>query len=209
MKQNRWLLLSLLLLNACTVVPVNETDQDKQATYLEAYKLRVETMDAIPDWSLSGRLSLDDGDQGGSGKLQWQIASGQSTIDFHGAMGRGAWHLESGPDYAVLKLADGNEYSAPAVDTLVKRQVGWPIPVTALQWWVRGVAAPGPVDGREFGDDGLLTRLNQFGWQIDFNRYSSGSGIAMPTRLDARQTNYRVKLAIGRWTLAGNEGIGD
>lgn len=155
----------------------------------------------VDEWRLLGRISLDDGDQGGSGKLQWEVAADRSTIDFHGAMGRGAWHLEISPESAVLKEANGNEYRAPGVDNLIQQQMGWPVPVDALKWWVRGLAAPGSIEHRQLDDQGLLLGLGQFGWQIDFNRYKSDTGVAMPTRLDARRENYRVKLAVSRWHI--------
>ena len=155
----------------------------------------------VDEWRLLGRISLDDGDQGGSGKLQWEVTADHSTIDFHGAMGRGAWHLDISPESAVLKEANGNEFRAPGVDTLIQQQMGWPVPVDALKWWVRGLAAPGAIEQRQLDEQGLLVGLAQFGWQIDFNRYNSDSGVAMPSRLDARRDNYRVKLAVSRWQI--------
>lgn len=178
-------------------MPVAGPGTDKQA----AYKSRAEIVSGITEWGLVGRISLDDGEEGGSGRLQWVVRADQSTMDFHGAMGRGAWQLKAGPEGAVLKLADGNEYFADAVDALIQKQIGWPVPVNALQWWVRGLVAPGSVDEQQLDNSGLLTKLQQFGWQIDFNRYASDSGVPMPTRLDVRQENYRVKLAISRWQL--------
>lgn len=196
MKQWPWLL-AFILLNACTSVPVAGPGVDSQT----AYNSRAESITSVVEWHLVGRISLDDGDEGGSGRLQWVVKTDHSTIDFHGAMGRGAWRLEIAPGGAALRLADGNEYFADAVDVLVQQQIGWPIPVEALQWWVRGLAAPGAIDAQQLDATGLLTSLAQFGWQIDFNRYVADSGVALPVRLDARQNDYRVKLAISRWYL--------
>jgi len=169
--------------------------------YQVAYKNHAEKIGSISAWGLVGRISLDDGDEGGSGRLQWVVKADQSTINFHGAMGRGAWQLKTGPQGAVLTLADGNEYFASAVDALIQEQIGWPVPVDALQWWVRGLAAPGPVDEQQLDSGGLLTNLEQFGWQIEFNRYASDASVPMPTRLDVRQKNYRIKLAVSRWQM--------
>ncbi len=207
MRQWVWLLLAIPLLNACTTVPVTKPGTISQDASQAAYKNRAENISGVSAWSLVGRISLDDGEEGGSGRLQWVVKADHSTIDFRGAMGRGAWYLEIGPQGAVLRLADGNEHFAPAVDALIQQQVGWPIPVAALQWWVRGLAAPGPVDEQQLDARGLLTSLKQFGWEIDFNRYASDSGVAMPTRLDARQNNYRLKLAINRWQIPTNDVI--
>ena len=197
MRQSYWLLLVLLLLNACTGVPVKEPVSDNKA----AYRDRAEKLAVIPEWGLVGRISLDDGDHGGSGRLQWDVRSDSSELDFHGAMGRGAWHLQIGPEGAVLKEANGVEQTASAVNDLIQARMGWPIPVDALQWWVRGLAAPGAIEYEELDSEGLLVKLEQFGWSVDFSRYDSVAGMELPKRLNATRDNYRVKLAISRWQM--------
>lgn len=197
LRKSYWLFLVLLLLSACTGVPVKEPPSDSKAAYLE----RASRLDAIPEWGLVGRISLDDGDHGGSGRLQWDVRSDSSELDFHGAMGRGAWHLQIGPDGAILKEANGAEQAASGVNDLIQDRMGWPIPVDALQWWVRGLAAPGAIEGQELGPEGLLINLEQFGWSVDFNRYDSVAGVVLPKRLNATRDNYRVKLAISRWQM--------
>lgn len=185
------------MLSACTGVVVKDQDPGKQT----AYEDRARQLEAASEWGLVGKISLDDADQGGSGRLQWDVKSGHSELDFHGAIGRGAWHLEIGPDGALLKMADGTEQSAASVNELVQDSMGWPIPVEALQWWVRGLAAPGEIENKQLGPDGLLKSLLQFGWRVDFRRYGSVEDMRLPVRLDATMDNYRVKLAISRWRM--------
>lgn len=192
-----WLFIMLLVLNACTGVGVKKADPGNRA----AYKDRAAVLAAVPQWGFVGRISLDDGDRGGSGRLQWDVQSEKSELDFHAAMGRGAWHLEIGPEGAVLKEADGSEQSAAGVNTLIQDRMGWPIPVDALAWWVRGLAAPGAIEDEEFDSEGLLISLVQFGWNVDFKRYDSTAGAELPVRLNASRGNYRVKLAISRWRM--------
>lgn len=193
-----WLLVLLFALNACTGVTVKEPVADKQAAYQE----RAEKLNAITKWGFVGKISLDDGEQGGSGRLQWDVDQQNSVLDFHGAMGRGAWHLEIGPEGAVLREANGYEQTAARVNSLIQERMDWPIPVDALHWWVRGLAAPGNSDIEELGPQGLLVHLEQFGWSVNFNRYDSDTGVALPVRLDARRDNYRVKLAVSSWTMS-------
>jgi outer membrane lipoprotein LolB len=82
---------------------------------------------------------------------------------------------------------------------VVRDRIGWHLPVDALQWWVRGLAAPGEIEDEQFDDAGLLVSLHQFGWRVDFSRYDSRDVLALPIRLNATRDNYRVKLAIGKW----------
>jgi len=188
-------------LAACTAVPPRPAEQ----TGLAAFQARSGQLGGIDSWGLAGKISLDDGDEGGSGKLQWDVEPGLSELDFHGALGRGAWHLRIGPDLALLQLADGTEQTAAGVGELIRDQVGWPVPLDALQWWVRGLAAPGPVENRTLDTQGLLISLRQFGWNVEYDRYGSFAGVQMPVRLDAKRDNYRVKLAISRWRMGAND----
>ena len=185
----------LLLLNACTGVSVKESDSGNK----DAYRNRAEKLAAISDWGFVGRISLDDGEQGGSGKLRWDVRADHSELDFHGAMGRGAWNLTIDPDRVVLREANGMEQTAADVNEVVQDRMGWLLPVGALQWWVRGLAAPGVIEDEQFDSEGLLTSLHQFGWSVDFSRYDSRDVLALPIRLNATRDNYRVKLAISRW----------
>ncbi len=193
----------LLVLDACTRVPVKEPVHGNKV----AYQDRAAKLAAISEWSLVGRISLDDGDHGGSGRLQWDVEPGNSELNFHGAMGRGAWHLQIGPHGATLKEANGAEQTAAGVNDLIQDRMGWPIPVDALHWWVRGLAAPGAAEDERFDQQGLLLSLDQFGWSVDFNRYVSFAGVVLPTRLDARRDNYRVKLAISRWRTEASRAV--
>ena len=198
----RWLglLSAALLLNACTAI---NTKQGEVANK-DAYQTRAEQISAIKNWSLSGRLSLDDGQDGGSGKLKWSVAPTSSSLDFFAAMGRGAWHLESSEAGALMRDAQG-EYFAPDVETLVQQQLGWPVPVEALEWWARGLVAPGNALASEVDAQGLLVSLQQFGWVINISRYDEFDGQLLPVRLDATRNSYRVKMAISQWQLQNQQ----
>ena len=190
-------LLLVVALSACTSVAVKQPGAGGKFIYQQ----RAAEISAIEEWSFTGKISLDDGNDGGSGRLQWNVLTDSSELDFHGALGRGAWNLHIDPDRAVLNEASGEQQIAASVNTLIQQRIGWPLPVDALQWWVRGLAAPGLVDAEQFDSQGLLVHLEQFGWKIDLNRYKSFAGLALPIRLDARRDNFRVKLAIGRWQM--------
>lgn len=186
-----------LALSACSSIKVQVPSADSQ----DSYQQRVEKLRELSSWRLEGKISLDDGGRGGSGSLQWTVEPNYSELDFHGALGRGAWHLWIGPELAILREANGNEQYAKTVNALIQQRMGWPIPVEALQWWVRGLAAPAPIDSQQINAQGGLIHLVQLGWHVSFSRYDSSAGIAMPRGLDARRDEYRVKLAIKRWHL--------
>lgn len=158
----------------------------------------------MQQWSLAGKLSVDDGEDGGSGRLQWKVADPVSDLSFRGALGKGAWQLHIEPGLAELRKSDGSVLFAESVGQLIESELGWSVPVNALRWWVLGVNAPGPTDALELDGEGRAALLRQFGWQVSFSRYSPVAGIELPGRVDALRDDRRVKLAIASWQLTGD-----
>lgn len=194
-------LFGCLFLAACSSIPETKTDQSAR---LALYESRYNELLSLDQWVLDGRLAVNDGQDGGSGHINWQRHGETSHMNFHGALGRGAWRLDADRDGAILELADGEIYRAPSLSQLVEQKIGWEVPVDALSWWVRGFAAPGDWDLREFDEHGRLMSLSQFGWVIEYGSYADAAGIFMPRKLTARRDSYTVKFAVREWSLGAD-----
>lgn len=188
-----------VLLAACGAVP---TVDPEQAAREPLYQQRADHLIQVDAWTLEGRLAVSDERDGGSGSFQWRRDAAGSRMDFHGALGRGAWRLLADERGAELEFADGTSYRAPSVDQLVREQVGWQVPVEKLAWWVRGLAAPGTVQRRTLDQEGRLNALRQDGWDIEYTRYAGVGEVAMPFRMTARRENRTVKIAVRKWRLS-------
>jgi len=170
------------------------------------FKQREAELSGWESWGFTGRLSVDDGQDGGSGRLDWRAGASGSLLSFRGALGQGAWQLELGHEGATLRLSDGSVATEPSVQALLDREVGWRIPVDALRWWVMGLSAPKPATRPrlELLGDGRLASLEQLGWRVEYQKYQTVESVPMPTRLEASNGAYRVKLAISRWWHSGD-----
>jgi outer membrane lipoprotein LolB len=191
--------LPCVVLSACSTVQQVESDPTAGAL---SYQTRFERLSAIDNWSLEGRLAISNDDDGGSGHFSWKKRIFSDRMDFHGALGRGAWRLEADENGAVLEMSDGRVYQAGSVGDLVSNRIGWDIPVDQLAWWVRGLAAPGESGHRILGEEGKLIELQQTGWTIEFSAYRAFDGIELPVKLTAQRADSRVKLAIKRWEMS-------
>ena len=199
-----WFLIPVLclLLTGCSTRQVREP---AAGTPELAYQQRSNQLWAIVDWDFFGRLSMDDGRDGGSGRLHWRTREAASNLDFRGALGRGAWRLSVEPGEALLEKGDGSSTRAPTVDQLIQQEIGWQLPVNMLQWWVLGLRAPGPFSSMDLDENGLVQRFEQGGWIIEFKRYQLVEGIELPRKMEAVSGRYRIKLAFSRWELNAGE----
>jgi outer membrane lipoprotein LolB len=190
--------LAAVLLVGCAVAP---TPDPGLAARESAYSDNAARVQRLAAWTLEGRLAISDESDGGSGYFRWQQEGARARMDFHGALGRGAWQLVADGRQAVLEFADGSTYRADSIDDLVRGQVGWPVPVDSLAWWVRGLAAPGAVQDRQLDAEGRLSELQQADWRIQYGRYGDVGNVVLPLRMTARQEQRTVKLAVRNWEL--------
>jgi outer membrane lipoprotein LolB len=197
------LLLLLVLLPACSSIQPIVVDEPGRA---RLYEMKSSQLLTFSNWALIGRLAVSNSEEGGSGNFKWKNNTGDSQMDFHGALGRGAWRLAADAAGAKLELADGTNYKADSIDELVRLQVGWEIPVSSLSWWVRGLVAPGEYRERKIDNEGNLVELLQHGWHIEYGRYSTVEGIHLPARLTARKADWKVKLVVRDWVLGEESG---
>ncbi len=187
-----------LLLAACSGRQLVAPDHDAAAAAFRQHSAFLQTLNA---GNLAGKLSIDDGEDGGSGRLKWQIRNSDSQMEFRGALGKGAWQLSSGPGYAQLQRADGSMVSSASADDLVESELGWHIPVKSLKWWVLGLPAPGATEMLELDSNGRVLVMQQNGWSIRFERYRIFGDVELPALMIAVSGDYRVKMAVSSWTL--------
>jgi len=191
-------ILAGLALGACSPV---RTRPAEDALWTQAYQSRAEKLGTSQSWALSGRLAISDGKDGGSGSLSWSQEGQETMMSFRGALGKGAWQLQSDADGARLELADGAVSFAPSVRELVLEHVGWKVPVDALAWWIKGLAQPGKWEARTLDEEGRLIDLRQSGWEVKFANYSGPADASLPRKLSARRGPYLVKMVVREWTL--------
>lgn len=158
---------------------------------------------AHPEWSVQGRLGLSDGERGGSLALRWRASGERHVVDLSAGMGGRRWRLEMTPAGATLTGTDLAPMSGPDPDVLVERAVGWPIPVTWMSDWLRGLPAPSGAR-LDFAADGTLQSLYWAGWQLDYRRWRAPDSALplLPSRVEATHGRYSVRAALSGWTFA-------
>ncbi len=159
----------------------------------------------VLDWSLSGRIAVSNGRDGGSGRIDWQQQAGRYVISLSAPVTRQSWRLTVDAAGARLDGIKGGPRESADVEILLREATGWEIPVGALNNWMRGIGAAGHEYGPAkvtYGSGNLPVRLEQAGWSVEYADWAPvPNGPALPTRLVAVQGQAKVRLVMDVWTL--------
>ncbi|HSD16897.1 MAG TPA: lipoprotein insertase outer membrane protein LolB [Thermomonas sp.] len=218
MKPRLWPALGLVALAGCQGVPMADPAPAEvvvggasESAAAIAHRQRIARLGltdgdcAAPDWTMTGRVALSNGRDGGSGRLEWSQSRGKARIELSAPITRQGWVLELDASGAALQgVPDGPVHGRDA-GALLRERTGWDIPVAGLGCWVRGAWASEAAFGEaRIGYDrgGQVQRIEQAGWTIEYTdwRLDAVSGVELPGRITALRAESRVRLVVDRWS---------
>jgi outer membrane lipoprotein LolB len=161
-------------------------------------------LEHLDRWQARGRLGVSGPENGGSGSFDWQQRGDRTQVQIRGPVGVGSVRLELHGDPSspalTLETADGRKLESTAAWDELEARLGAPVPAGNLRYWMLGLAAPGEHQWHEPGPDGVVT-LEQGGWRIDYQRYSTEPGARVPVKMSASNGAARVRIVVDRWQL--------
>lgn len=183
----------LLLAGGCASLP--------PASDAGSWPERRAELQALQTWTLDGRVAVATAAEGFSGGLAWRQDGAQAEIDLRGPLGGAALSIRL--DGISMTVADGSGASiaGEAARAYVASEVGAPLPLAELRYWLVGAPAPGSSHQETIGADGRLARLEQAGWQLRYSRYEAVGQLALPARIDIESETARLRLVVSSWRL--------
>lgn len=177
----RWLLLcAVVLISACASAPE-----------------LVSPLVSPGSFALSGRLGVRHGSEGFTGGLRWVHEAQEDRVDITSPLGQVVVAIERSPGTAHLRLAD-RSVTAPDIDALMAKEMGWSLPLSGLPDWLRGR----PMDDRPHraarDSTGRLATLAQDGWEIAYQGYFDAPP-HLPRRLTLKSGDLEIRLVVDRW----------
>lgn len=171
------------------------------AAMLDAQARRERALAGLDRWTLTGRLGVSDGHDGGSGTLEWHQDGARYRFELRAPITGKSFRLTGGPDGALLEGLDGGPLRGADAESLMRRALGWEVPLDDLRAWVLGLrAGSGPAQLR-FGENRLPSLLLQDGWSVDYRRWDEQRQPPLPTQIFAARPPYKVRLSVESWTL--------
>lgn len=198
--------LAVLLAGGCSVAPPREPPGVDPA---ELWLQRAQQLEALGDWSFSGRAALSGTDvPARTIRIRWEQAQGGFNIAFQSLIGQRVAELSGDPSGVVLRLPGEEPVTATSSAELLNEAIGWSAPVESLRYWVLGLPDPLAHDEHELDLWGRLIYLQQDGWRIEYGQYVAVGAVELPRRVTATHPDLRIRLVIDRWELERGNGRG-
>ena len=202
-------LFALLLLSGCAALSTRAPDE-----VARTWAMRQQALAPITNWELRGRIALRSRDEGMQASLHWVRERERQRISLVGPLGSGQVRLTQDASGAELRDTEKNVRRAPTARQLLVETTGWDVPFDDMDWWVRGLPAPGAKAEQDLDEDGRLKTLTQFGWEVEFLEYGRYGAYELPSKLFARRrenvagiglnhVTLEVRVVIERWVLPG------
>jgi outer membrane lipoprotein LolB len=140
---------------------------------------------------LHGRLSVKYTQNGEpksmSGKFDWKQTPQRTDVALSSPIGSTIATIAVTPDQAVLTESGKPPRSAPDIDTLSARILGWSLPVAGLRDWLQGQATD--AGGKPFVASPANSEVTtRDGWRLSFVSWQDGSNPPRPKRIDAERS---------------------
>ncbi|MFT3896808.1 MAG: lipoprotein insertase outer membrane protein LolB [Thermomonas sp.] len=196
----RFLIVAVAVLaSACAMQPAKPTLPPLVGAPEANQAARAAKLAASPNWSMSGRIAVTNGQQGGSGRIEWKQDGARYTATLSAPVTRQSWRVSGGPEGATIEGMAGGPRQGPDAAALVFEATHWQVPVDALSEWLFGLERDG--DTVHFGADGRVDRIEGKGWVVDYSDWRQVEGVELPGRIEAVQGTAKVRLVVDGWTL--------
>ena len=145
---------------------------------------------------LTGRIAINysrDGKKESlNGKFTWQQSKANTDVSLISPTGQTVAVINVTPSSATLKESGKAPLTAPDLDSLTQKTLGWTLPVSGLREWLQGYAVAS--DGKRFvaspANDNVITRD---GWKLEYMSWQDDTAaVPQPKRIDA------TRIALGQ-----------
>lgn len=134
--------------------------------------------------------------------IRWRHERQGFVILLEAPFGQGVFRIETSSESALyrLSLPDGQVYQNASTEALLEEVIGWSIPLSGLEFWIRGLPRPDSVYSHRSAAEGMPLSINQDGWSIRYLDYFASLGSpGLPRKMQLARDDLTLKLVIERW----------
>lgn len=165
-------------------------------------ELQADYLSHANEWRAEGKIAVKLDGTSHSASFQWTQKNQNYRIHLFGPFGQGTTWLKRDASGVTLESAETGKRSASNPEDLMQETLGWQVPISNLQHWIKGLVAPlPPPDRAEVDSLGFLSQLQQEGWQVSYSRYHNVRGWWLPGKIIAQRDTMRLVVIIKKWRM--------
>lgn len=196
MKHCIFLILATFLAG-CSELPSKQSDKD---TDIGAADQRINDLYELKTWALKGRIGIQTDKEGVTATLHWAQVEDRYQLRFIAPLSQGTYELKGDNQQVALQTAKNEYFTAKDPEQLLLDNTGWNVPLSGLNYWVRGLPEPDTIVDRIVKDEkGRIKDLEQSGWTISILRYTEVNEYELPGKLFLQNDRFKLRLVIQGW----------
>lgn len=188
------LLLLATWLAACTSIAPPAAENSDWARQRD----QLQQMDA---WELRGRVNVRYDNESDTPSIHWQQQGDEYRIRLWGTFNAGSTLITGQP--GSVTLDNGNEIlSASSPEELILQQLGYELPVSQLNYWIKGIPAPDSQPELRFNELNQLTNIVQQDWTVELRDMRQYGALNLPREVVLTRPRNDIRLRFIRlsWT---------
>lgn len=188
----RLVLLGTFLSNCAIAPPASEnSDWSRQRDQLQK----------LNSWELRGRVNVRYDNESHTPRIIWLQQNVDYNIRLWGTFNAGATEIVGRPGFVTMEN-DGQMLSANSPEDLILEQLGYELPVSQLNYWIKGLPAPDSEAQLAFNELNQLTTIQQADWTINLSDMRQYGALNLPRRVELTRPRNDIRLRfIGlNWT---------
>lgn len=190
--------LPVFLLCACAELPFFSSGNVLPAAPPD-YPQHLERLQAVHAFAVNGRMGVVTEKKGFSGAIYWYHAPETDEISLYSPFGAKVGQISVTAEGVTLVTEDQKTYTASDAETLTRNTLGWGLPLSGLPDWALGRPAKGSVQIQGWYQGGLIARMQQQGWNIEYLSYRDSQGLKLPGRIVLKSEKVDLKLIVESW----------
>nr|WP_255555784.1 lipoprotein insertase outer membrane protein LolB [Sodalis sp. CWE] len=170
----------------------------------EKWKLHKQSLSKLSSYQVRGALSFLSDKKKVFARFNWQQKNDKCyRLILTNLLGSTELDLNINQGTVQLINDQGKYYIGSNPEVALQKLINMPIPLNELREWLIGL--PGSSTNFTLNSNGLIYVLNSdvngYFWTVVYHGYYENTLVTLPSSLELRQGNNRIKLKIDSWKL--------
>jgi outer membrane lipoprotein LolB len=185
-----------VILAGCSTMPAKQAANNQKMSWVH----RQNQLANIQNWKINGAVSITNDGHGQTASVVWTQVKNHYDIAIYGPFGAGRVTLTGQPNSVIL-TSGSKRYYGKSPEAVMRKILGWSLPVSHLVYWIRGIPAPLTLSETKLDHYNHLEHLQQDGWLIDYLRYTGVAEYDLPSKLELTRDKLHVRLVMSSYSV--------